>query len=947
MNAIRVCSVIVFVVFLCVLAVGDSEANRRISETPFGNGVAWNFRKTNEDTAEQVWIHCTRALEDSEQAVEDLDLYSPQAIIDLPPQVKRTLLDCLRKKNIPFHVTGNAAGSRTWFIKCLELLFGWPSVPRRYLVRKWHRAASPAPISKWHQHREVPAPISKWHRRGISPAPISGWHRHRARSRAPISKWHGHRAVSPAPTSKWHGHRSVSLVPTPGAAAAPGLAPTPGPAAESPSYAPAPSYFVPASSPSPILQPPSEAPAPSLPQDLNDSPPPPSAVKHPPPRPQAGPPHPSNNNSDSQKNYIIAATAAATLAFVALLLFCFLKGNSNKIGPTDGKRDEKPLLNFFSSAASAGSSQKSHGVENLNKVMKTGSDNNLTILSDSQDSSQDKAQSSETTAGAPVNINAPLPLPPGKTAPPPPGPPPPPPKPPAPRPPPPPPKVVRAPPIPPKSGHLTKPSPLGPHHRGQSSSGEGNDLSAESDAPKTKLKPLFWDKVPANADQAMVWHDIKAGSFQFNEERIESLFGYIPSDKDKNERRKDSSSLEPSTQFIQVIDAKKSQNLAILLKALNVTTEEVCDALKEGNELPIGLVQTLLKMAPTAEEELKLRLFSGDLSQLGPAERFLKVMVDIPFAFKRLESLSFMSFFQEDVPSIKESFQILEVACDELKNSRLFLKLLEAVLKTGNRMNDGTFRGGAQAFKLDTLLKLSDVKGTDGKTTLLHFVVQEIIRTEGIRAARKARENQSMSSTKSEDLVEDSSHETEEYYRSLGLQVVSGLDNDLENVRKAALVDGDNLMGTVSKLGHSLLTTREFVNNEMKHVEEGSQFHDTLASFVERAENDLTWLLEEEKRIMALVKSTVDYFQGNAGKDEGLRLFVIVRDFLTMVVKACKEVKNSAARQKRTNRKEASTAPPSQESRQPLSPDVRLRLFPAIRDQRMDNSSSDDESSSP
>jgi len=37
-------------------------------------------------------------------------------------------------------------------------------------------------------------------------------------------------------------------------------------------------------------------------------------------------------------------------------------------------------------------------------------------------------------------------------------------------------------------------------------------------------------------------------------------------------------------------------------------------------------------MAPTMDEELKLRLFAGDISQLGPAERFLKSMVAIPFA---------------------------------------------------------------------------------------------------------------------------------------------------------------------------------------------------------------------------------------------------------------------------------------------------------------------------
>jgi len=54
--------------------------------------------------------------------------------------------------------------------------------------------------------------------------------------------------------------------------------------------------------------------------------------------------------------------------------------------------------------------------------------------------------------------------------------------------------------------------------------------------------------------------------------------------------------------------------------------------LLSGNELPPELIRTLLKMAPTMDEELKLRLFAGDISQLGPAERFLKSMVAIPFA---------------------------------------------------------------------------------------------------------------------------------------------------------------------------------------------------------------------------------------------------------------------------------------------------------------------------
>lgn len=235
----------------------------------------------------------------------------------------------------------------------------------------------------------------------------------------------------------------------------------------------------------------------------------------------------------------------------------------------------------------------------------------------------------------------------------------------------------------------------------------------------------------------------------------------------------------------------------------------------------------------------------------------------------------------------------MQVACKELKNSRLFLKLLEAVLKTGNRMNDGTFRGGAQAFKLDTLLKLSDVKGADGKTTLLHFVILEIIRTEGIRAARRLKDSSSMNSANTEDIHENSVRETPEYLCNLGLDVVSNLSTELANVKRAAVVDGDMLTSTVTKLGFSLKNSKEFLYNQMSSEEAECEFRSTLASFIEQAEYDIVCMLEEEKRITALVKSTAEYFHGTPGRDEAMHLFTIVRDFLVMVDKVCQEVKKS------------------------------------------------------
>jgi hypothetical protein len=50
------------------------------------------------------------------------------------------------------------------------------------------------------------------------------------------------------------------------------------------------------------------------------------------------------------------------------------------------------------------------------------------------------------------------------------------------------------------------------------------------------------------------------------------------------------------------------------------------------------------------------------------------------------------------------------------------VRILEAVLAVGNHLNGGTYRGQATGFKLDALLKLMDVKGSDKQTRCGGFV---------------------------------------------------------------------------------------------------------------------------------------------------------------------------------------------------------------------------------
>lgn len=222
-----------------------------------------------------------------------------------------------------------------------------------------------------------------------------------------------------------------------------------------------------------------------------------------------------------------------------------------------------------------------------------------------------------------------------------------------------------------------------------------------------------------------------------------------------------------------------------------------------------------------------------------------------------------------------------QVASEELKNSRLFLKLLEAVLRTGNRMNSGTNRGDARAFKLDTLLKLVDIKGTDGKTSLLHFVVQEIIRSEGLSSEAPGHNHSNNANIKFK----------EEDFRKQGLQVVAGLSRELGNVKKAAAMDSDVLGSYVLKLEVGLDKARSV----LQYGKEGTQgnFFESMKVFLKEAEDGIVRIRAEERKALSMVKQVTEYFHGDAAKEEAhpLRIFVIVRDFLSILDNVCKDVR--------------------------------------------------------
>ncbi|XP_062118534.1 formin-like protein 4 [Humulus lupulus] len=480
-------------------------------------------------------------------------------------------------------------------------------------------------------------------------------------------------------------------------------------------------------------------------------------------------------------------------------------------------------------------------------------------------------------------------------------------------------------------------------------------------AGQTKLKPLHWDKVTADVDHSTVWDEINDGSLRFDDELMENLFGYSTTNTQSYERSNLFSAFSkmnsgPPTQIF-LLDPRKSQNTAIVLRSLAISRREIIDALIDGQELATDTLEKLTKISPTQEEAAKILQFSGNQSRLADAESFLyHILKVVPSAFTRFDAMFFKANYDPEILHFKESLQTLELGCKELRARGLFLKLLEAILKAGNRMNAGTARGNAQGFNLNALKKLSDIRSNDGKTTLLHFVVEQVARSEGKRSVTNR--NQILISKRTNtqkphiaivsNFDNATAEEREKEYLLLGLPLLESLSSELSNVKKAATVECDSFVNVCSSLGGRVSDIRKrlsFCTND----EDKCWFAREMKGFLEECEEEIKVVREEQIRVLELVKKTTEYYyQAGASKVKGVQnpfgLFVIVKDFLDMIDQVCVETSRRVQKKNATKNSTAGSLSP------PLSPPSTLTTnkfqnFQSnfMSDMSMTSSSSDSE----
>jgi len=291
---------------------------------------------------------------------------------------------------------------------------------------------------------------------------------------------------------------------------------------------------------------------------------------------------------------------------------------------------------------------------------------------------------------------------------------------------------------------------------------------------RRRTKKLRWDAIDEGRldGKDTIWGDLgnddNEGDDDLDMEEMTSLFVAAANSPTSSGRRKrrlgtKNNSEGKSNERVSLIDPKRSRNVAISLARFKNSYEDIRDGLFRM-ALPDLTTEQLLVMEtvlPSPTEMRQVRGYRGDVSRLLDAERFFTVVSDVQNLQERLGCMLCVRQFPGNIKELMGRIDIVQSTCEDIKTSNLLRKILEIALKIGNQLNqleeDGNV-SGIRAFSLRSLVKLSQTKSFDKKTTVLHVIARYATKKkeaamessgggiEGIKAAGE---------TKSQQIVED------------------------------------------------------------------------------------------------------------------------------------------------------------------------------------------------
>uniref|UniRef100_A0A669NXA2 Diaphanous related formin 3 n=1 Tax=Phasianus colchicus TaxID=9054 RepID=A0A669NXA2_PHACC len=238
--------------------------------------------------------------------------------------------------------------------------------------------------------------------------------------------------------------------------------------------------------------------------------------------------------------------------------------------------------------------------------------------------------------------------------------------------------------------------------------------------PEVTMKRLNWSKIrPQEMTESCFWVKAEEGKY----ENFFCTYQKLTINEEDFEEKK---SIKKRIKELKILDPKIAQNLSIFLGSFRVPYEEIKMMILQVDETQLSesMIQNLIKHLPEQEQLNALSKFKNEYNNLSEPEQFGVVMSNVKRLRPRLTAILFKLQFEEQVNNIKPDIMAVSAACEEIKKSKSFSKLLELVLLMGNYMNAGSRNAQTFGYNLSSLCKLKDTKSADQKTTLLHFLVE-------------------------------------------------------------------------------------------------------------------------------------------------------------------------------------------------------------------------------
>ncbi|KAM4859649.1 protein diaphanous homolog 3 isoform 1-T1 [Thomomys bottae] len=247
--------------------------------------------------------------------------------------------------------------------------------------------------------------------------------------------------------------------------------------------------------------------------------------------------------------------------------------------------------------------------------------------------------------------------------------------------------------------------------------------------PEINMRRLNWLKIrPHEMSENCFWIKVNENKYENMDLlcKLENTFCCQLKERRDEEDFEEKKAIKKRIKELKFLDSKIAQNLSIFLSSFRVSYEEIKMMILELDETQLAesMIQNLIKHLPEQEQLNSLSQFQNDFNNLCEPEQFAVVMSNVKRLRPRLTAILFKLQFEEQVSNIKPDIMAVCTACEEIKKSKSFSKLLELVLLMGNYMNAGSRNAQTFGFNLSSLCKLKDTKSADQKTTLLHFLVE-------------------------------------------------------------------------------------------------------------------------------------------------------------------------------------------------------------------------------